>query len=102
MRFGLRGLVGAVLALTTPAHAQNYPWCAQYSGRALGRSDELRLCQLRAVHGNRFRYRRVLRAKHDVPAAAVPASEEEKSLIYWRWRRRVSACPERSNLAAPY
>jgi hypothetical protein len=36
MRFGLVGLVGAVLALTTPAHAQNYPWCAQYSGRALG------------------------------------------------------------------
>jgi len=36
MRFGLLGLVGAVLALTTPAHAQNYPWCAQYSGSALG------------------------------------------------------------------
>jgi len=32
-------LVGALIvttALGTPAHAQNYPWCAYYSGRALG------------------------------------------------------------------
>jgi hypothetical protein len=36
MRFALLGLVGAVMVLGTPAHAQNYPWCAQYSGRALG------------------------------------------------------------------
>jgi len=36
MRFVLLGLVGAVMVLGTPAHAQNYPWCAQYSGRALG------------------------------------------------------------------
>jgi uncharacterized protein DUF3551 len=36
MRFVLLSLVGAVMMLGTPAHAQNYPWCAQYSGRALG------------------------------------------------------------------
>ena len=36
MRFLLLGLVGAVMVLGTPAHARNYPWCAQYSGRALG------------------------------------------------------------------
>src|SRR6516162_829217 len=36
MRFVLLGLVGALMVLGTPAHAQNYPWCAQYSGRALG------------------------------------------------------------------
>jgi len=36
MRFLLSALVGAVMVLGTPAHAQNYPWCAQYSGRALG------------------------------------------------------------------
>jgi hypothetical protein len=32
-------LLGALIATTaigTPAHAQNYPWCAVYSGRALG------------------------------------------------------------------
>ena len=32
-------LVGALIVTTaigTPAHAQNYPWCAYYSGRALG------------------------------------------------------------------
>src|SRR6516162_8727882 len=65
MRFVLLGLVGALMVLGTPAHAQNYPWCAQYSGRALGGGAELRLRQLRAVHGNRFRHRRFLRAKHD-------------------------------------
>ena len=36
MRFALLGLVGAVMVFGTPAHAQNYPWCAQYSGSALG------------------------------------------------------------------
>ena len=36
MRFVLLGLVGAATVLGTPAQAQNYPWCAQYSGRALG------------------------------------------------------------------
>ena len=36
MGFVLLGLVGALMVLGTPAHAQNYPWCAQYSGRALG------------------------------------------------------------------
>jgi Protein of unknown function (DUF3551) len=36
MRFVLLGLVGAAAVLGTPAQAQNYPWCAQYSGRALG------------------------------------------------------------------
>jgi hypothetical protein len=36
MRFVLLGLVGAATVLGAPAQAQNYPWCAQYSGRALG------------------------------------------------------------------
>jgi hypothetical protein len=36
MRFVLLGLVGAATVLGTPAQAQNYPWCAQHSGRALG------------------------------------------------------------------
>ena len=26
-------LIAAAVSLTTPAHAQNYPWCAQYGGR---------------------------------------------------------------------
>jgi hypothetical protein len=32
-------LLGALIVMTTigtPAHAQNYPWCAYYSGRGLG------------------------------------------------------------------
>jgi len=29
-------ILAAAAVLTTPAKAQNYPWCAQYSGRALG------------------------------------------------------------------
>jgi hypothetical protein len=29
-------LAAATSMLATPAQAQNYPWCAQYSGRALG------------------------------------------------------------------
>jgi uncharacterized protein DUF3551 len=36
MRFLLLALVGVATVLGTPARAQNYPWCAQYSGRALG------------------------------------------------------------------
>ena len=36
MRFVLLGLVGAATVLSTRAQAQNYPWSAQYSGRALG------------------------------------------------------------------
>jgi hypothetical protein len=35
MRFLLLALVAAAV-FSTPAKAQNYPWCAQYSGRALG------------------------------------------------------------------
>jgi len=29
-------LIAAAAALATPAHAQNYPWCAIYSGGAVG------------------------------------------------------------------
>jgi hypothetical protein len=33
-------LIGAVIvaaaAMSLPAHAQNYPWCAQYGGRGMG------------------------------------------------------------------
>ncbi|MFZ0610350.1 MAG: DUF3551 domain-containing protein [Xanthobacteraceae bacterium] len=29
------GIAGAA-ALAAPAQAQNYPWCAQYSGRGMG------------------------------------------------------------------
>jgi Protein of unknown function (DUF3551) len=32
----LLGPVIAAIAIGTPADAQNYPWCAYYSGRALG------------------------------------------------------------------
>ena len=30
------GLLAAATVLATPATAQNYPWCAQYSGGAAG------------------------------------------------------------------
>jgi Protein of unknown function (DUF3551) len=36
MRLTLLTLVGAITLLGTPAQAQNYPWCAQYSGRGMG------------------------------------------------------------------
>jgi hypothetical protein len=36
MRFLLLAIVGAATVVGSPAQAQNYPWCAQYSGRALG------------------------------------------------------------------
>jgi Protein of unknown function (DUF3551) len=39
MKFLLLALVGAITLVGTPAQAQNYPWCAQYSGRALGGSQ---------------------------------------------------------------
>jgi len=39
MRFLLLAVVGVATMLGTPALAQNYPWCAQYSGRALGGSQ---------------------------------------------------------------
>jgi hypothetical protein len=29
-------LIGAAAVLATPAHAQNYPWCAIYTGGAVG------------------------------------------------------------------
>src|SRR5437588_11079990 len=32
----LLGTLIVTTAIGTPAHAQNYPWCAYYSGRALG------------------------------------------------------------------
>jgi hypothetical protein len=34
--FCLLGLAVVTIAIGTPAQAQNYPWCAVYSGRALG------------------------------------------------------------------
>lgn len=30
------GIAAAAFALGTPAQAQNYPWCAQYSGSGFG------------------------------------------------------------------
>jgi hypothetical protein len=36
----------AAAALASPAQAQNYPWCALYSGGRCGRRDELRFRQL--------------------------------------------------------
>jgi len=65
----LLGLVGAATVLGTPAQAQNYPWCAQYSGRAL--SDELRLRQLRAVYGYRLWNWRLLHTEQYVSAAGA-------------------------------
>jgi hypothetical protein len=38
MRFLLFALLGVATRRGTSALAQNYPWCAQYSGRALGGS----------------------------------------------------------------
>jgi len=39
MRSLLLDVVGVATMLGTSALAQNYPWCAQYSGRALGGSQ---------------------------------------------------------------
>jgi hypothetical protein len=38
-------LIAAAVTLAAPAQAQNYPWCAFYSGDG-GRRDELRFRQL--------------------------------------------------------
>ena len=101
MRFGLLSLVGAVLALTRRTR-QNYPWCAQYSGRALGGAtncDFVSFAQcLATVSGiGGFCVRNTM---YQPPV--YRHRKKIKSLIYWRWRRAVSACPERSNLAVPY
>ena len=77
----LLGIVGALMVLGTPAHAQNYPWCAQYSGRALGGAQNCGFVSFAQCHGNRFRHRWFLRAKHDVPAAGTQVSEKEKLLM---------------------
>ena len=34
--FSTLAIIAAATALGTPAHAQNYPWCAIYSGGAVG------------------------------------------------------------------
>ncbi len=34
--FVIFAIVAAVMAIDRPAQAQNYPWCAQYSGRGDG------------------------------------------------------------------
>ena len=44
-------VIAASATLGTPAQAQNYPWCAQYSGGS-GWRDELRFRQFCAVHGD--------------------------------------------------
>ena len=56
-------LLGALIATTaigTPAHAQNYPWCAVYSGRALA-APQIGFCeqntQYRPPPGPHRRYR---------------------------------------------
>lgn len=36
--FALAAGTAAAAALATPAQAQNYPWCAQYSGNGMGGS----------------------------------------------------------------
>jgi Protein of unknown function (DUF3551) len=36
--FTLAGLILAMLLHTGPVHAQNYPWCAQYSGDVGGQN----------------------------------------------------------------
>ncbi len=81
MKFGLLILGGAVLVLIAPAHAQNYPWCAQYSGRALGGATNcgfVSFAQCMATVSGIGGF-----CVQNVPAAAE-GSEEEKSLICWR------------------
>ena len=34
--FSTQAVIAAATALGTPAHAQNYPWCAIYNGGAVG------------------------------------------------------------------
>jgi hypothetical protein len=36
LSLSMLALIAAAVALAAPAHAQNYPWCAIYSGGAAG------------------------------------------------------------------
>ena len=101
MRFALLGLVGAVTVLGTPAHAQNYPWCAQYSGRALGGAQHcgfVSFAQCMATVSGIGGFC-VQNTMYQPPQRA---RKKTKSLKQWNGVAGVSASAERSNLAAPY
>ena len=55
--------IAALTAFARPAAAIEYPWCAQYGGSGRRRRTKLRLRELRAMHGNRPRSGRLLRAQ---------------------------------------
>jgi hypothetical protein len=80
-------IAAATSVLGTPAQAQTYPWCAQYSSGPLEG-----VCQLPPVHGHRYWNRRVLRVR--ASGAACPAALlSELSIEVWistpcRLRRR--------------
>ena len=54
--FALGILLAATTMLGTMAEAQNYPWCAQYSGD----TGVAMNCGFNKMHGRRERYRRFL------------------------------------------
>ena len=55
--FFIRSFFSPRLRSARRAQAQNYPWCAYY-GNGNGR-HQLRICQLRTMHGRRQRHRRL-------------------------------------------
>ena len=96
----LLGLVGALMVLGTPAHAQNYPWCAQYSGRALGGAQNCGFVSFAqcmatpASAASACKTRCISRRRIDIGKRKITDA--------WGRVAGVSVSAERSNLAAPY
>jgi hypothetical protein len=80
MRFVLL-VVGAATMLFTPAQAQNYPWCAQYSGRALGGAQNCGFVSFAQCMANSLWNWWLLRTEQYVSVASAEGAEKETTVL---------------------
>jgi len=73
------GICVSLVGTGQRAEAQDYPWCAEYSGGGLGGGTN-RLRQFCAVHGDSERHWRVLHSEYAIRTAAgsAPATAPSK------------------------
>jgi hypothetical protein len=67
-------LFAAAMTLATPAHAQNYPWCAIYSGRGAGGGTNCGFVSYAQCMATASRLGQLLLPEHTIRTATRPAS----------------------------
>jgi hypothetical protein len=71
------GICVGLVGIGNRAQAQNYPWCAIYSGGSSWRRHKLWVCDVPTMHGDSTRARQLVPAKYTIRNSTRAASVEQ-------------------------